>query len=104
MASCQNNQTFHRNGIFIVELLSVKKIRLFCLLLIIVQVQNITNNINTADVETLKWITGVGEVISQRIIDYREANGRFNSVEEMNNIIGIGDARFADLKDEITVD
>ncbi|WP_088105676.1 ComEA family DNA-binding protein [Halalkalibacter urbisdiaboli] len=48
-------------------------------------------NINTADYETLQVITGVGEVIAQRIIDYRETNGDFTRIEEIKRVKGIGE-------------
>lgn len=61
-------------------------------------------NINTADYETLQAITGVGPTIAQRIIDYREANDGFDTIEEIINVKGIGDARFEDMKNQITVE
>ncbi|MBN7770946.1 ComEA family DNA-binding protein [Marinobacter daepoensis] len=47
-------------------------------------------NINTADVATLASLSGVGESKAQAIIDYREANGPFASVEALANVKGIG--------------
>ena len=47
-------------------------------------------NINKAGVEELKTIRGIGEVLAQRIIDYRNENGRFESVEELDEVKGIG--------------
>ena len=40
---------------------------------------------------------------AQKIIDYRTANGGFKSVEELKNVPGIGDVRFAALKDYVTL-
>ncbi|ERN54104.1 S-layer homology domain-containing protein [Alkalihalophilus marmarensis] len=60
-------------------------------------------NINTAGLEELQFITGVGEVIAQRIIDYRAVNGAFQNIEEIKNVSGIGDATFERMKDQITV-
>ncbi|MDV2686136.1 S-layer homology domain-containing protein [Alkalihalophilus lindianensis] len=60
-------------------------------------------NINTADFETLQYITGVGPTIAQRIIDYRTIHGSFTSIEEIKNVSGIGDVSFERMKDEITV-
>ncbi|WEG19235.1 S-layer homology domain-containing protein (plasmid) [Alkalihalophilus pseudofirmus] len=60
-------------------------------------------NINTAGFEELQYITGVGDVIAQRIIDYRQANGPFQAIAEIKNVSGIGDATFERMKDQITV-
>ncbi|WP_100407450.1 helix-hairpin-helix domain-containing protein [Bacillus solitudinis] len=60
-------------------------------------------NINTADYETLQIITGVGDVIAQRIIDYRNVHGAFKSIEEIKKVSGIGDATYQKMSDEITI-
>lgn len=60
-------------------------------------------NINTADATQLESLSGVGEVIAQRIIDYREANGPFTSVDQLLDVSGIGDATLAEFRDEVTV-
>ena len=60
-------------------------------------------NINTADLEQLKGITGIGNIKAQSIIDYREANGGFKSLEELKNVDGIGDKTFEKIKDQITL-
>jgi competence protein ComEA len=60
-------------------------------------------NINTATVEELDTLPGVGPSIAQRIIDYRTTNGPFQSIEDIKNVSGIGDATFEKLKDKITV-
>ena len=60
-------------------------------------------NINTADLEQLKEITGIGNIKAQSIIDYREANGGFKSLEELKNVDGIGDKTFEKIKDQITL-
>jgi len=60
-------------------------------------------NINTAGYEELQQIMWVGEVIAQRIIDYRNQNGPFHTVEEIKNVKGIGDATFEKMKDEVMI-
>ena len=60
-------------------------------------------NINTADLSKLKEIPGVGDVKAKSIIDYREKNGGFKSIEDMKNIDGIGDKTFEKIKDSITI-
>lgn len=58
-------------------------------------------NINTADSEELQELNGVGPVIAENIINYREENGRFKSIDDIKNVSGIGDKIFEKLKDEI---
>lgn len=60
-------------------------------------------NINTADKTELDKITGVGPVIAQRIIDYRQTNGPFQKIEDLKNVKGIGDVNFEKMKNEITI-
>ena len=60
-------------------------------------------NINTADSAELQTLTGVGPATAEKIIAYRESNGRFASIEEIKNVSGIGDKTYEKLKDYITV-
>ncbi|NLL30069.1 MAG: competence protein ComEA [Clostridiales bacterium] len=60
-------------------------------------------NINTASLEELTKINGIGEVKAKSIIEYREQNGSFKSIEEIKNIKGIGEKTFEKLKDSITI-
>ena len=60
-------------------------------------------NINTASKDELKRLKGIGEAIAQNIIDYRDEDGNFDSIEEIINVKGIGKAKFEDIKDHITV-
>ncbi|WP_252226973.1 helix-hairpin-helix domain-containing protein [Caldicoprobacter algeriensis] len=60
-------------------------------------------NINTADEATLDTLPGIGPSKAKRIIEYREQNGPFKSIEEIKNVSGIGDKTFEQLKDLITV-
>ncbi len=60
-------------------------------------------NINTATVEQLTTLKGVGESTAQKIIDYRQQNGSFKTIEDIKNVSGIGDKKYAAIKDSITV-
>ena len=61
-------------------------------------------NLNTAGIEELMELDGMGEVLAGRIIEYREANGGFNTVEEITQVKGIGEKTFERIRDYITVD
>ena len=60
-------------------------------------------NINTATKGELMDLSGVGEVIAGRIIDYRDRHGPFRTTEEIMNVSGIGERRYEAIKDSITV-
>lgn len=60
-------------------------------------------NINTASLEELQTLPGIGSTIAQRIIDYRDQNGPFNQIEDIMNVPGIGPATFDQIKDLISV-
>ena len=60
-------------------------------------------DINTATVQQLQLLPGIGEALAQRIVDYRDANGNFSAIEELMNVSGIGEKKFADIQDFITV-
>ena len=60
-------------------------------------------NLNTATVEQLDTLPGVGPVLAQRIVDYRTQHGGFRSVDDLRQVDGVGDARFKQLKPRVTV-
>lgn len=60
-------------------------------------------NINTATLEELDSLPGIGPVIAQRILDYREAHGPFTSVNQLTLVDGIGSERLEKILDYITV-
>jgi competence protein ComEA len=60
-------------------------------------------DLNTATLDQLEELPGVGPVLAQRILDYRLKQGRFTSVDELRQVSGIGDQRFAELKDLVRV-
>ncbi len=60
-------------------------------------------NINTADAPALETLPRVGPALAARIIDWRNANGRFASVEDLMSVTGIGQKTFDGLRDLVTV-
>lgn len=60
-------------------------------------------DINTASMDALQEIPGVGPVLAQRIVTYREQNGGFSTVEQLLEVSGIGEATFAQMEPMVTV-
>lgn len=60
-------------------------------------------NINTATAEELKTLPGIGPSKAQAIVDYRTANGKFKTPEDLKKVKGIGDGIFEKVKAEITI-
>lgn len=60
-------------------------------------------NLNTATSEQLDTLPGVGPVTAKAILDWREENGRFGSVDDLLDVKGIGDATLAELRDLVVV-
>jgi competence protein ComEA len=60
-------------------------------------------NINTASLEELDNLPGIGPTIAQRIVDYRTENGPFSVIEDILNVSGVGPSTFDQIKDLITV-
>lgn len=61
-------------------------------------------NINTADFNALDSLPGIGPVIAQRILDYRQSHGPFSRPEEIMDVPGIGQATFEKIQDLITTE
>ncbi len=60
-------------------------------------------NINTANVEQLEALDGIGEKLAQRIVDYRNDNGPFHHLEDLKKVSGIGDKKYESFKEQITL-
>ncbi len=60
-------------------------------------------NLNTANVNLLDTLPGIGESTARKIVEHREQHGRFASVEDLLDVKGIGEAKLADLADRVTV-
>jgi competence protein ComEA len=60
-------------------------------------------DINRAEPWLLEALPGIGEVLAQRIVDYRSQNGPFRMIEDLLNVSGIGPATLENIKDFITV-
>lgn len=60
-------------------------------------------DINTATLDQLQTLSGIGPVIAQRIIDYRTEHGAFISIEDLLNVKGIGESTLNKFRDRVTV-
>lgn len=60
-------------------------------------------NINSANVEKLSTLNGIGKSTAEKIVKYREENGYFNTIEDIMNVSGIGESKFNSIKDNIEV-
>lgn len=65
---------------------------------------NTALELNSASVEMLVTLHGIGEVLAQRIVDYRDANGGFGSVDELLNVSGIGEKKLEAIRSQVYVD
>jgi competence protein ComEA len=66
-------------------------------------VSKATINLNTATIDQLADLPGIGRATAQRILDYRQKNGGFKKIEELMNVKGIGEKSFLKLKPLITL-
>lgn len=60
-------------------------------------------NINQADLSQLQQLPGIGPTLSQRIVDFRDRNGPFATVEDLLDVSGIGEAKLAELRERVVV-
>ncbi len=60
-------------------------------------------NINTANQTELETLPGIGTATAEKIIDYRTKNGKFNTIEDIQNVKGIGQAKYENIKESICV-
>ena len=63
-----------------------------------------TVNLNTATLDQLDTLPGIGPAIAKRIIEYRETVGGFTAIDQITQVSGIGEATFAKIRDQITVE
>lgn len=64
---------------------------------------NVNVNVNTASAEELQTVRGIGPSLAERIVEYRNQNGKFQKVEDLVNIRGIGEAKFQKIKTQVSV-
>lgn len=60
-------------------------------------------NINKANASDLTSIPGIGQATAEKIIDYRDKNGKFKTIDDIKNVSGIGNSKFEKIKDNISV-
>ena len=68
-----------------------------------VETKNSKININTATQTELETLPGIGPSTATKIINYRKENGKFNSIEELKKVSGIGDSKYNKIKEMIRI-
>lgn len=84
------------------HILIALSITLFSLIAVNAQASDEKININTATIEQLSEIRGIGPAIAQRIVEYRQENGSFSSADEIVNVRGVGPKTLENIRDSIT--
>jgi len=67
------------------------------------QASQVVVNVNKATADELEGVKGIGPMLAARILDYREANGPFRSLEDLIGVPGIGQAKLEKIKGQLTV-
>jgi competence protein ComEA len=67
------------------------------------QVSLVAVNINTAPADELQELPGIGPVLAERVVQYRQAHGPFTSVDQIKEVKGIGETLFEKVKDRLTL-
>ena len=68
------------------------------------ETETIRININSATAEQLQTLPGIGEVLAQRIVDYRNEIGSFNSIDQLLKVNGLGDKKLEAILDSICLE
>ena len=67
------------------------------------EIEVVLVDLNTAGIQELATLPGIGQGLAQRIVDYRAAHGPFENPETLMEVSGIGEKKFAELRDYVTV-